>query len=90
MRSLISSKESRMLAHGIVTPFVMISWIFERLMMTNTTVIISTYNSPIWLEKVLMGYLHQKTDPFEIIVADDGSDESTKEIIKKYSEISKN
>jgi glycosyltransferase involved in cell wall biosynthesis len=37
-----------------------------------------------------MGYLHQKTDPFEIIVADDGSDEGTKKIIKKYSEISKN
>lgn len=37
------------------------------------SVIISTYNSPRWLELVLWGYFLQKCNRyFEIIVADDG------------------
>lgn len=41
------------------------------------SVILSTYNSPDWLEKVLWGYAGQSHDAFEIVVADDGSDETT-------------
>jgi glycosyltransferase involved in cell wall biosynthesis len=37
------------------------------------SVIISTYNSPEWLEKVLWGYSVQKHRDFEILIADDGS-----------------
>ena len=37
------------------------------------SVIISTYNSPEWLEKVLWGYSVQKHPDFEILIADDGS-----------------
>lgn len=42
------------------------------------SVIISTYNSPDWLEKVLTGYFHQDRRDFEIIIADDGSREDTR------------
>ncbi len=37
------------------------------------SVIISTYNSPEWLEKVLWGYSVQRHSDFEILIADDGS-----------------
>ncbi len=46
------------------------------------SVIISTYNSPEWLEKVLWGYSVQTVSDFEIIVADDGSDHKTSDIIR--------
>ena len=39
----------------------------------KVSVIISTYNSPDWLEKVLWGYTCQDYTDFEIIIADDGS-----------------
>lgn len=50
-------------------------------------VVISTYNNPKWLEKTLWGYLNQRFEavPYEIIVADDGSTESTRELIARYS-----
>jgi len=48
------------------------------------SVIISTYNSPAWLEKVLWGYTRQTHTDFEIIIADDGSDETTAKLIKKF------
>lgn len=41
------------------------------------TVILSTYNSPDWLEKVLWGYSRQSHTDFEIIIADDGSTNDT-------------
>jgi glycosyltransferase involved in cell wall biosynthesis len=50
----------------------------------KATVIISTYNSPEWLEKVLWGYENQTTNDFDIIIADDGSKEETKELIKNF------
>lgn len=43
----------------------------------RVSIIISTYNSPEWLEKVLWGYCCQDHDDFEIIVADDGSGPET-------------
>ncbi|HBL33912.1 MAG TPA: glycosyl transferase family 2 [Porphyromonadaceae bacterium] len=48
------------------------------------SVIISTYNSPEWLEKVLIGYAVQSNPDIEIVIADDGSEEATKEVIDRY------
>jgi glycosyltransferase involved in cell wall biosynthesis len=47
-------------------------------------VVISTYNNPAWLEKVLWGYTFQTVRNVEIIIADDGSGEPTKELIKRF------
>jgi glycosyltransferase involved in cell wall biosynthesis len=48
------------------------------------SVIISTYNSEVWLSKVLESYKHQDYDNFEVIVADDGSGDATKALIEKF------
>lgn len=50
------------------------------------SVIISTYNSPVWLEKVLWGYSTQTHNDFEIIIADDGSTRATKELVEQMRE----
>ena len=49
------------------------------------SVIISTYNAEEWLEKVLIGYSMQTYKDYEVIVADDGSRPSTKELIDRYA-----
>lgn len=49
----------------------------------KTSVIFSTYNSTEWLQKVLWGF-NAQTDPnFEIVIADDGSNSETADLIKK-------
>ena len=49
------------------------------------SIIFTTYNSPAWLQKVLWG-LHQQTDDnFEIVIADDGSTEETRNLIDKFN-----
>lgn len=50
------------------------------------SVIISTYNQPGWLEKVLWGYENQTAASFEIVIADDGSKEETSNLIKKIQD----
>ncbi|WP_242086821.1 glycosyltransferase family 2 protein [Aestuariivivens sediminis] len=52
--------------------------------LANASVIISTFNQPHWLQKVLWGYEAQTTKDFEIIIADDGSDFQTKKIINDF------
>jgi glycosyltransferase involved in cell wall biosynthesis len=52
----------------------------------KTSVIFSTYNSPDWLEKVLWGFFEQTEKDFEIVIADDGSREDTKQLIEKLKE----
>jgi len=47
------------------------------------SVIFSTYNSEEWLEKVIIGFSVQSFRDFEIIIADDGSREATKNLIDK-------
>jgi glycosyltransferase involved in cell wall biosynthesis len=42
------------------------------------SVILSTYNSPDWLEKALWGYSVQSHRHFELLVADDGSTDDTR------------
>ncbi|MFN4315812.1 MAG: glycosyltransferase family 2 protein [Chitinophagaceae bacterium] len=47
------------------------------------SIIITTYNAPEWLEKVLWGYQQQSFRDFEVLVADDGSGEPTRQLIEK-------
>jgi glycosyltransferase involved in cell wall biosynthesis len=47
------------------------------------SVIISTYNSEAWLEKVLWGYEAQTFRGFEMVIADDGSKQPTFDLIEK-------
>lgn len=49
-------------------------------------VVISTYNNPAWLEKVLWGYLYQTRQADEIVIADDGSKEETRLLIESFKE----
>lgn len=48
----------------------------------NTSVVISTYNSPAWLEKVLWGFFAQTRKDFELVIADDGSRDDTRLFLK--------
>ncbi|NLP56603.1 glycosyltransferase family 2 protein [Lutibacter sp. B1] len=50
----------------------------------HISVIISTYNSPVWLEKVLWGYNNQTHNNFELVIADDGSKNCTKDLIDSF------
>ncbi|MEO1031762.1 MAG: glycosyltransferase family 2 protein [Bacteroidota bacterium] len=54
----------------------------------KASVIISTYNQPDWLNLVLYSYDIQTYRGFELIIADDGSDERTKAVIDRFSEAS--
>ena len=48
-------------------------------------VILSTYNAPQRLEATLLGYSVQSRRDFELIVADDGSGEETRELIRSFA-----
>ena len=48
----------------------------------DVSVILSTYNSPDWLEKVLWGYSCQSQGDFEVVIADDGSGDETRRRIE--------
>jgi len=49
----------------------------------QASIILSTYNSPVWLEKVLWGYACQSCKDFEIILADDGSGPETAALVRR-------
>lgn len=49
----------------------------------KASVIMSTYNAEDWLEKVLLGFNMQTFRDFEIIIADDGSRDTTKFLIER-------
>lgn len=53
------------------------------------SVIISTYNQPLWLEKVLHGYQHQSLTNFELLIADDGSGDATRAVIENFKKIAR-
>jgi len=57
--------------------------------MYKASVIISTYNKPLWLQKVLWSYEVQTETNFEIIIADDGSTIETKNLIDEFKAKSK-
>ncbi len=50
-----------------------------------TSVILTTYNSPDWLEKSLIGFASQTSRQFEIVVADDGSSSETARLVRKIA-----
>lgn len=50
----------------------------------NIGVVITTYNSPVWLDKVLTAYERQTGPDFRTIVADDGSTDETREVIDRF------
>jgi glycosyltransferase involved in cell wall biosynthesis len=50
----------------------------------HLSVIFSTYNSTEWLHKVLWGFELQTYRDFEIVIADDGSGDVTKEVIDSF------
>ncbi|QDT91163.1 glycosyltransferase family 2 protein [Gimesia algae] len=52
--------------------------------MPGTAVIITTYNWPAALEAVLTGYLSQFHTPDELIIADDGSTDETREVVDGF------
>lgn len=52
----------------------------------KVSVILSTYNQPKWLEKVIWGYECQSYKDFELVIADDGSGPETIELIKRYKQ----
>ncbi len=49
----------------------------------DISVILSTYNAPRWLEKVVWGYQAQTYRDFEIVIADDGSGDETISLVAK-------
>lgn len=53
------------------------------------SVIISTYNAKEWLQKVLWGYNQQTFQDFELVIADDGSREDTREMIQAFQKTAK-
>lgn len=58
-------------------------------MKLNVSLIISTYNWPEALNLCLQSVLHQSVLPNEIIIADDGSKEETRELINSFKKICK-
>lgn len=54
----------------------------------QVSVIFTTYNSPAWLEKVLVGFFEQSYRNFEIVIADDGSTEETRLLVQRMRDIS--
>lgn len=52
-------------------------------MKPNISIIVSTYNSPKWLEKVIWGFSAQTYKQFEVVIADDGSTNETANLIEK-------
>lgn len=53
--------------------------------MPSVAVIVTTYNSPTYLHKVLNGYSEQSRFPDELIVADDGSTAETAELVAAFA-----
>lgn len=51
------------------------------------SIVLPAYNSEKWVDKAIKSVLSQETDySYELIVIDDGSEDSTGEIVDKYSE----
>lgn len=51
------------------------------------SVIIPTYNKAFYLDLTLKGFEFQTFQSFEIIIIDDGSNDTTKQIVAKYSKV---
>lgn len=53
--------------------------------MPAASIIFTTYNQPDWLEKTLLGFAAQDRHDFEVLVADDGSNEETRARIESLA-----
>jgi len=51
--------------------------------MPAVTVLVNTYNRKEYLERVLVAYARQSFRDFELVVADDGSDDGTPEVVER-------
>ncbi|GAB7086218.1 glycosyltransferase [Marinifilum fragile] len=51
---------------------------------TKIALLITTYNSPKFLDLVFRSILKQTVNPYEIVIGDDGSKEDTKKLIDSY------
>jgi glycosyltransferase involved in cell wall biosynthesis len=49
----------------------------------HISVILSTYNAPVLLEKVLVGYSTQDHPSFDVVIADDGSRDDTRRLLDR-------
>lgn len=47
----------------------------------RASVVVTTYNNPRYLELVLLGYARQSRRDFEVVIADDGSRDETRQLI---------
>ncbi len=47
------------------------------------SIVVSTYNSEAWLEKVLWGFQYQTFKDFEVVIADDGSGPATRKLLEE-------
>lgn len=50
----------------------------------KVSVIITTYNQPEWLKKTLWSYEAQTNKNFEVLIADDGSDQETIDLVEDF------
>jgi glycosyltransferase involved in cell wall biosynthesis len=49
-------------------------------------VVVTTYNQPAWLQKVLLGYEMQSDKYFTLLIADDGSGPETRKVIESFQQ----
>lgn len=57
--------------------------------MMKISLLITTYNDPYRLEKVLAHYLQQRLQPFEILICDDGSKTDTGSLVDSFTQKSR-
>jgi glycosyltransferase involved in cell wall biosynthesis len=55
---------------------------------TSISVVVSTYDRPAFLEKVLRGFSNQTDRDFELVIADDGSGDATSDLITQVRQAS--
>ena len=51
----------------------------------SVSVVIATYNRADFLPETIDSVLHQRFQDFELIVVDDGSTDSTREVMERYA-----
>ena len=71
-------------ATGSLAPHVDLRLLFDLCAVPAASVIVSTYNSPDYLHKVLASLEVQDNRDFEVIVADDGSDRRTAAVLESW------